>query len=218
MILNINQTKNRPRPEYDIVNTKTGEKLADANAFDINMPQIIFRSGDKYCVSFSPKFTNRLDGNKRFVHDIFSNDNLIGGIYKYLIVQKKFLFIQVGYDYFGLVINGISFQIFEIGLGGDRHYLCFYKDNKLISVVHKHMKVINNLDKYTAYLDEEIEEYQVAVCVFTLFLDQLDYYNSNEVVMHKESNEEYISINKELNAKYDPTFIPRIKVMDGVVD
>jgi len=36
--------------------------------------------------------------------------------------------------------------------------------------------------------------------------------------MHKESNEEYISINQELNKKYDPTFIPRIKAMNDVID
>ena len=216
MILNINQIKNRPKPVYEIMNAITGEKLADANSFDIAKPQLIYPNGDQYNISLSPKSSRRIDGKNRLVFDIFMYDNLIGGIYQWLIVQKKILFIPVGYDYYGFVLNGISFQIFEVGLGGNQHYLCFYTDDKLVSIVHKHMKVINSLDTYTAYLDEE--KYQVATCIFTLYLDELDYYNSNEVVMYKESNEEYISINEELNKKYDSTFIPRIKAMDRLVE
>ena len=216
MILNINQIKNRPKPVYEIINAITGDKLADANSFDIAKPQLIYPNGDQYSVNLTPKSSKRVDGKNRLICDIFSNDNLIGGIYQWLIVQKKFLFIPVGYEYYGLLFNEMNFQIFEIGLGGNQHYLCFYKDDKLVSIVHKHMKVINSLDTYTAYLEDE--EYQAATCIFTLYLDELDYYNSNEVVMYKESNEEYISINEELNKKYDPTFITRIMAMDRVVE
>lgn len=216
MILNINQTVNRPKPVYEIVNAETGKKIADANANEISKPQLNFLDGEQYSVELAPKFSKRIDGKNRLVCDVFLNDNLIGGIFQWLVVQKKILFIPVGYDYYGLAFNDMNFQIFEVGLGGDQHYLCFYKDDKLISIVHKHMRVINNLDTFTAYLEDE--EYLSAVCIFTLYLDELDYYNSNEVVVHKESNEEYISSNEELNKKFDPTFIPRIKAKMGMID
>lgn len=126
---------------------------------------------------------------------------------------KKVLFLPVGYEYYRVTIGEKIYAVYEVGLGADKHFYCFYAGEETVAIVHKPDKVINYLDRYDCYLLSE--EQFLAAGLFCLFLESGQYYNVS-AIGNVESDIETVTIQKELQAKYNPDFIPRILAMHGL--
>ena len=114
----------------------------------------------------------------------------------------------MGYDYYEIQFYGGMYQLYEIGLGTDRHYLCLYQDGQTVAIVHKPTEVKSHLDTYTVYLENA--QYRDIACIAALFIDGLEY-SSNDEIADSAIKEEYLSFNKELNSKFDAAFLERVR-------
>lgn len=120
---------------------------------------------------------------------------------------KKVLFLPVGYEYYRITIGEKSYAVYEVGLGADKHFYCFYAGEETVAIVHKPDQVKNHLDRYGCYLSSE--DHFLAVGLFCLFLEAGQYYNMR-ASGNEENNTETITLQKELRAKYDQSFIPKV--------
>ena len=66
------------------------------------------------------------------IYDVLKSGNNIGIIYQGVIPQKKILFIQIGYGYYGLKLSNQTYYGYEIGFGEDEQYLCIKLNDKTI--------------------------------------------------------------------------------------
>lgn len=212
MILNIEQKAFGPEPQFTIKNAATNVQTAECRSMNGIQTAIAFTDGTAYTISFEPVLVER-DGQKNeLVYVLSQNDREIGGIDTAEVCQKKILFVSVGYDYFKITFRDMEFQLYELGLGSNEHYLCLYEGDSTVAIVHKPMEVKSHLDTYTVYL--EYEQYRDIACIAALFIDGLEYSNNNEIA-DSRMKEEYLSFNKALNAKFDAAFLERVKQLKG---
>lgn len=120
---------------------------------------------------------------------------------------KKVLFLPIGYDYYRFTVGENTYTVYEVGLGADKHFYCFYVGEETVAIIHKPDQVKNYLDRYDCYLASE--DHFLAVGLFCLFLEAGQYYDV-ACSGNKEDNTATITLQKELQAKYDPSFIPKV--------
>lgn len=120
---------------------------------------------------------------------------------------KKVLFLPVGYEYYRVTIGEKTYAVYEVGLGADKHFYCFYAGDEIVAIAHKPDQVKNYLDKYDCYLASE--EHFLAVGLYCLFLEAGQYYDMR-ASGNEENNTATITLQKELQAKYDPNFISKV--------
>lgn len=121
---------------------------------------------------------------------------------------KKVLFLPIGYEYYRFTVGENTYTVYEVGLGADKHFYCFYVGEETVAIIHKPDQVKNYLDRYDCYLASE--DHFLAVGLFCLFLEAGQYYDLRCAEWNKEDNTETITLQKELQAKYDPSFIPKV--------
>ncbi len=170
----------------------------------------------------------------RFVAEVIMDDSLIrvrlNGMGKYLITKddveigelkqdmvktKKVLFMQIDYEYYKFEIEGRCYQVFESGLGPGMHFYSMYEDGVVVGVIHKQDRIVNDLDHYTLYTEDEVAMKDLVV--YTMFLASTEYFKTTDAGYSIDDASVYTA-QQELRDKYDPTFIPRIKAMDGIRD
>jgi hypothetical protein len=117
-----------------------------------------------------------------------------------------------GYVYTKLTLNDEVFKGYEVGFGNKGLYFCIYKDDVLIAIADKALTTINFKDTYTIYLAEE--QYINAVLIFITHFDLLNFGDMMDIATASISRTTIHTGQKEIIAKYDPTFIPRIKAME----
>ena len=120
---------------------------------------------------------------------------------------KKVLFLPIGYDYYRFTVGENTYTVYEVGLGADKHFYCFYVGEETVAIIHKPDQVKNYLDRYDCYLASE--DHFLAVGLFCLFLEAGQYYDI-DCIGNKEDNTETITLQKELREKYDPSFISKV--------
>lgn len=124
-----------------------------------------------------------------------------------------------GYSYYEMEIQGDKYQCYEVGMGHKGLYLCIYSGNTLVATVKKDKKVINFKDHYTFYLMSD--EYFTICSLFTLYYDVINFGDilerrvSSSVVSSSVTTIKFTK-NKELLAKYDPSFIQKIQDKEGI--
>lgn len=210
MIIRCIQTSRQPKPAYSFKNENV--KICSAVGATRHSPAKIEFSQKSYSLAkdiYKEKDTRGLALTG--ITDVIHEGRVIGRIYAGTIPLKKILFMTIGYDYFGIDFFDQKLKGYEIGLGENQHYISIYEKERTIAIIHKDDKIIDYKDTYTIYLEDE--SYLEAVCLFTVSFDCARYPDIGEVSGKNIDNDVYISIQKELNEKYDPTFIPRIRAM-----
>lgn len=208
MILNIEQKDFGQEPLFEIKNAKTNEKIAKCTSMNRVQTTIRFTDGEEYSISFEPVLMEKENDKNKMLYVISENGRAVGGIEQAEVQQKKILFVSVGYDYFQIHFHDSEYELYEIGLGENQHYLCIRQGETTVAIVHKPMEVKSHLDTYVVYL--EYESYKEIACIAALFIDGLEY-SSDDEIAGSRIKEEYLSFNKELKEKFDLEFLERVK-------
>lgn len=214
MILEFNQIDRQPNPLFEgkikgqIVVTGKGTTHFNDGFIDYN--------GSRYEISSKLHREKFADKMATQVSDILKDGKRVGFIYPDLVAMKKVLFLSFGYDYFNFIFNGNKYTVYEVGLGQNQHYICVYSGNETVAIIHKEDKKHNYCDKYVIYaLNETL---LLDLSILTLYFDCIRYPNHGEFTGESYVDDSFLTTQKELNEKYDPSFIPCVKRMDGIMD
>ena len=214
MILNISQTKTNFNMEWIVTQ---GECLfAEARApFEKGRFTISVDYKEASCqrLYFNP--TDTTWGSKmveRMSFKIFEDNNKVGHI---VGKTQKTGFLKA-YPYYEFEYNQKLYYGYEVGFGSKGLFLCIYDGEKLIAIVDKKLRVVNFRDSYTAYV--EGEQYVPVVVPFTLYYDSATYGDVMDIAVVSIKEKRVNTVQKELIAKYDPTFIPKVKAMEGLAE
>lgn len=213
MLLRFEQTRRQPHPWYQIKDLSTTEPIGLADAENLARPMLTLNGVD-YEIDIPGRKECSPDGVKREVSPVYREGNEAGKIEIGFVKTKKVLLFNFGYDYRRLILDGALLTAYEVGIGENAHYWCIYRDDLVLAaMIQKDDFVKNTLDTYTLYLEDD--SLPDAVCLLTLFLDCTEYANLEDVNGIHVTKTETITVQKELLAKYDPNFIPRICARDG---
>lgn len=147
---------------------------------------------------------------------IKKGENICGYINHKLEVTKKILFLPIGYEYDEIEYNGRIFTIYESGLGANQHFFSLYENNCVVAVIHKDDRVINYLNTYTLYAENSVN--MDMALIYAMFLESTAFCDRTAGLGYSDVNIPHYSAQKELRDKYDPSFIQRVKMNDGVMD
>lgn len=214
MILEFNQIGRQPNPLFE---GKIGEKIviSGKGSTQSNEGYVLY-NGQRIDIKSTPH-REKINGKTATqVTDFVCSGERIGYVYPDLVEKKKILFISFGYDYFVFHFEGQDYTVYEVGLGANQHFICVYCDNATVAIIQKEDIKINFCDKYTIYaLDTSV---LVPMSVLTLYFDCIRYPDHGEIMDETRSDDSFLTTQKELNEKYDPTFISRVKRLDGIID
>lgn len=171
-----------------------------------------YPSGEKHRLYYNPSDTSHgtslID---RLTFKLFDGDNLIGTV----VGQNKKVkgFLQ-SYPYRVLKTGNEEFFLYEVGFGSKGLFLCIYKGDELIAIADKDLIVINYQDKYTVY--SESSEYASIIMTLIMHYDITAHGDMMEISLASVKKKKVNTIQKELIAKYDSSFIPKIKAYEGI--
>ena len=99
-------------------------------------------------------------------------------------------------------------------MGPEKHYVCVYNSSdQLISIIHKHDMVRNYKDSYTIYLLEKT--YAEIAMLVALYFDCVRYPDHGEITGADRTDDSFLTVQKELNDKFDPLFIEKVKSLEN---
>ena len=93
-------------------------------------------------------------------------------------------------------------------------YLCIYRNEQLIAIVDKALKVVNFKDTYKAYIKND-SDFDI-VMLFTIYYDATSYGDVMEIAVLSVKEKRVNTIQKELISKFDQTFIDTIKAEEMI--
>lgn len=214
MIVDINQTRTNFSMAWEVSHKDT--KIAEVEAPfmpNIFIAEIRLSNAIRKLI-YEPSNTSY--GEKledRLAFRVFDKDHYIGFIVgKNKMVKKLF----GSYPYYEYMENDVLYEIFEVGFGRKGLYLCFYRNNQLFCIVEKDITTVNYKDHYTCYLSDSAD--LPVVTAFVTYYDVTQYGDLFEVSLYSRKTAVVNTYQKELKAKFDPSFITRIKAMDGIID
>ena len=116
-----------------------------------------------------------------------------------------------------LELFGHSLQMYRVSMGKKGQYVCCYDGGQLIGMIEKDIKVKNDLDTYTIFVEDD--KYANALCVMCLNYDISNYRKTQTSIFTFTKSNRYdaVTSNPDILNKYDPSFIPRVKAMEGIV-
>lgn len=215
MILSIQQTKSNFHMEWT-VSDKNNELYALLKApFVVGKFQadVFFSDKTQYALYYNPydaSYGAKLKDKLSF--KVLQNDMLVGKI----LGQTKTVGFLKSYPYYEFTFHNDLYYGYEVGFGSKGLYLCIYKGEQLVAIVDKDLRVINYKDSYTAYLLDG--QYAKAVVALVAYYDIVAYGDLMQIALLSVQERRVNTIQKELIAKYDSSFISRIKAMEGIVD
>lgn len=120
----------------------------------------------------------------------------------YMRASNNFFLFQ--YLFYEMCFDGITYNMYGVGLGKEGMKFPIYIDEKQIALIEKDPTVRNNLDQYSILMkdDSNLE----AVWLLCSYLDLIEYANRGEIVKKYTEKTYAITTNKELKSKYDPHF------------
>lgn len=212
MILEFNQVSRQPNPLFE---GKIGDQIVISGIGSTQSNEgCVFYNGQRIDIKSTPH-REKINGKTATqVTDFVRSGKRIGYVYPDLVEKRKILFFSFGYDYFVFQFEGRDYTIFEVGLGADQHFICVYYDDTTVAIIKKQDIKINFCDKYTIFaLDSSI---LVPMSVLTLYFDCIRYPDHGEIMDQTRSDDSFLTTQRELNEKYDPTFIQKVKELDGI--
>lgn len=214
MILEFNQIDRQPNPLFE---GRIGHEvvISGKGATQSNIGYVVYQN-KKIEISGQPH-REKFDGKTATqVTDLLCEGKRVGYIYPDLVEKKKILFLSFGYDYFNYHFAGTDYTVYEVGLGANQHYICVYKGNETIAIIKKEDIKINYCDKYTIYTLDQGE--LLSMAVLTLYFDCIRYPDHGEIMDESYIDDSFLTTQKELNDKYDPLFIEKVKKNDGILE
>ncbi len=216
MIFNIQQTKSNFNMQWEVAD-HFGRPIATISApFEVGKFEVgvSYASGLRLGLYYNPQ--DKTWGSKlvdRLSFKIFdSNRNKIG----HIVGKNKKLSFFKAYPYYEIEYNGEMYYGYEVGFGRKGLYLCIYKQDQLIGIIDKKLQTINFKDTYTLYLEQP--EYAEVPLLFSIYYDMTKYGDVMEVALHSAKEVWVNTPYKDLIEKYDPTYIARVKAMDGIIE
>jgi hypothetical protein len=176
--------------------------------------QIALSNAQQQTLYFNPSDTSY--GSKlidRMSFKFFSGDTFAG---KIVGKTRKTGKLFGAYPYYEFSWNDNLYFAYEVGFGSKGLFICLYDGEELIAVVDKQLRVVNFKDTYTAYMANS--KYTTIVIPFMIYYDVTAYGDVMERAVLSVHKKNVTTLQKELIAKYDPDFIPRIKVLEGITD
>lgn len=212
MIIRCIQTMRQPDPEYSFFNGNL--EIGKALGKTPRIPPMIIVNGKQY--ELSQDFYNGLNDHGQIateITDIFQIDRKVGQFYSQVegTSSKSFLGFSLGYGYTAIEFAPTQHRLraYDVGLKGkDQHYICIYRDQQTVAIIHKDQKVKNYKDTYTLYFEEH--DLLDILCIFTVHFDCWRYPDYGKVIGSRTGKQHFVTPTKELQSKYDPSFIPRI--------
>lgn len=145
---------------------------------------------------------------------IKKNNQIIGEIFTKVEVTKKILFLPIGIEYNDIVLNGNIYKMYESGLGANQHYFSIYEKNNVVAVIHKDDRVVNYLNTYTIYAENKDNMDVALICA--MFLESTAFCDRTGGIGNSIVDSPYYTAQRKLREKYDPSFIPKIKALEGI--
>lgn len=215
MIIDVNQTKRQPKPEYTIFDSITSEVLGSAKAYTYEDTTATY-CGEDFKFDFHKEIVINQDGRKIRKFHIRSVNSEIG-IVEDFTQTRKVLFVPIGFSYYRIQINNEEYLAYEVGFGNDKHYFSVFHNDSVVAMIQKYDRVIDYKDSYTVFIDlQQPAELAKALTLFTVFIDCSLYADVGEVSGTSDDATSFNTVQKELNDKYDPTFIQRVMEQHGV--
>ncbi|HBM98603.1 MAG TPA: hypothetical protein DD413_04185 [Ruminococcus sp.] len=169
---------------------------------------------DRFSLTYNPNDgslgTSLLD---RLSFKLIHSENVVGSIVGKNQKVKGFL---QSYPYRVMNFQDINYYLYEVVFGNDGLYLCIYKDDQLIAISEKDLKVVNFQDHYTVYALNE-DDLKI-IMPLIMHYDITAHGDMMEIAVRSVKKKKVNTIQKELIAKFDSAFIAAIKQRDGVVD
>ncbi len=201
MIYRLEQTERLPLRKHVIKNKRDGAAIYAAH-----VPGV-FRSSVTIDGAVFETVTETISKTV-----VIKNGMIAGEITPVFVKTGKFLFLPIGYDGYRLKTENEEIEIFDIGLGADHHYIVLLSEGKTVAVIHKDDKVVNYLNTYTIYAEDK--EHMDKAIIVAMFFESTAYCDRTAGIGYSVVDSPYYSSQKELRAKYDPTFIERVKAME----
>lgn len=181
-----------------------GQLNIEIDYLDNNKFRLYYNPNDASLgTSFTDRFSFKLLCNEIVVGHIVGKNQKVKGLFQ-------------SYSYRIMNFQNTNYYLYEVGFGNDGLYLCIYKENELIAIADKDLKVINYKDHYTVYALNE--NYLKILLPLIMHYDITAHGDMMEIAVRSVRKKKVNTIQKGLIAKYDPNFIPRIKAMDGIID
>ena len=171
-----------------------------------------YPNGEKHRLYYNPSDTSYGTSLiERLTFKLFDGDNLIGTVSGQNKKVKGFL---QSYPFRILKLSHEEFFLYEVGFGNKGLYLCIYKGDELIAIADKDLTVINYQDKYTVYTEKA--EYTPIIMTLIMYYDITAHGDMMEISLVSVKKKKVNTIQKELIAKYDSSFIAKIKANEGI--
>lgn len=209
MIINLNQTRSNLNMEYEFINeynliykSSIPMKFIGREVLFSNNKEALYKLG----FSLKDNLKNGLSlGTNRGITP-YSIKNIEGvEVGSVELRRTKLLF---GYQYYEINFESSLYRAYEIGLGKEGIVIPIYKDDMQIALIEKPTKVYDNKDTYTIYIEDG--KYAIAVLLFSIYFDSVNFGHYNEVVYKTQSTTYTYTLNKELKSKYNPNFKDKI--------
>ena len=215
MILNIQQTKSNFHMEW-VAQRLNGELFSKVDAPFVTGKFEAFASffdASQLTLYYNPYDTSMGTALKdRLSFKILKNGTFQGKI----LGKTKSVGFFKSYPYYELTFDNEVYYGYEVGFGSKGLYLCIYKGETLIAIVDKALRVINFKDSYVAYLLDE--QFAKLVTAFVVYYDVTAYGDLMQIALLSVKEKRVNTVQKDLIEKYDATFIPKIKEMEGIID
>lgn len=214
MIVDILQTKTNFDMEW-VIQEKNEQVALAHSPFEYGRFQVFleYQSGNKQRLYYNPsdvtwgkKFADRLS------FKLFEKEDIIG----HMVGRTRKVGFLKAYAYYEYLHKGQMYYGYEVGFGKNGLYLCVYREDQLIAIVDKQLRVVNFKDVYTAYI-ENAEDIEIVI-PFVIYYDATAYGDVMEVAVMSVREKRVNTIQKELIEKYDANFIFRIITRDGIVE
>ena len=129
-------------------------------------------------------------------------------------VKKDFCFLK-NISYWSISYNEKYYKFYEVGRKNEGTFYCVYLEDVIVSMIKMNPKIVYNSTQYEIFSEKDIP--LELVSIITLFIDLIRHYPESRK-RHTISNECRITIQKELNEKYNCDFISKIKFLEGIND
>lgn len=196
MIYRVEQISRLPVRKHE-VKTKDGHFLYAAGVPQVLQSYLDFPEG---------RITIQTESISKII--ILLQGVVIGEIIPKLCVTKKVLFLPIGYEYYSYRLYDKQYEVYESGLGPNKHFYTLYYQGKTTGIIHKDDLVLKYRNNYTVYTLSEQE--MKAALIYTMFLEAGPNCHYGAAIDNLDSNVPYYTKQKELREKYNPAFLEQV--------
>lgn len=139
---------------------------------------------------------------------ILFQGTVIGEIIPKLYVTKNVLFLPIGYEYYSYRLYDRVYEVYESGLGPDKHFYSLYYQGKTVAQIQKDDRVVNYLNNYSVYALTQQE--MMTALIYTMFLEAGPNCHKGAAIDNLDTNIPYYTRQKELQEKFDPAFLQMV--------